>query len=202
MVVPSPVAGNAARMTAPSQRVSRESFSHCLGAVMTYAETILPEFDQEIANTRKLLACVPDDNIDWRPHPKLNTIRWNANHLVEIVGWVEGTLTQTSWDVAPPGGPAYESPTAGTRDALLELFDRNVATARQAIEQVADEALATPWSLLCAGQPIFTMPRSAVMRTFILNHLIHHRAILCMDLRMVGVSVPGMYGPSGDESSQ
>ncbi len=167
---------------------------------MTYAETILPEFDQEIANTRKVLACVPDDNIDWRPHPKLNTIRWNANHLVEIVGWVEGTLTETSWNVAPPEGPAYESPSLGTRAELLELFDRNVASARKAIEQVADDELATPWSLLFGERLIFTMPRSEVIRTFILNHLIHHRAILCMDLRMVGVAVPGMYGPSGDES--
>ncbi len=169
---------------------------------MSYAESILPEFDQEIANTRKVLACVPDDNIDWRPHPKLNTIRWNANHLVEIVSWVEGTLTQTSWDVAPPDGPAYESPALGSRAELLELFDRHVASARQAIENVADDALTTPWSLLYAGQPIFTLPRSAVMRTFILNHLIHHRAILCVDLRMIDVPVPGMYGPSGDESGQ
>ena len=71
---------------------------------MSYAETILPEFDHEMASTRKVLECVPDDKFDWKAHEKLNSIGWNANHLVEMVGWVEGILTQTEWDVSPPGG--------------------------------------------------------------------------------------------------
>lgn len=165
---------------------------------MRYAELILPEFEQEIANTRKLLQCVPDESMDWRAGPNFNTIGWNANHLAEIIGWVDGVLTQTSWDMAPVGGEAYRSPALATGQAVLELFDRNVAAARAAIQRVDEAELSTPWSLLAGGQPLFTLPRSGVIRTFVLNHLIHHRAILSTYLRMIDVAVPGMYGPTGD----
>jgi uncharacterized damage-inducible protein DinB len=166
---------------------------------MSYAETILPEFDQEMASTRKVLELVPDDRLDWKAHPKSNTIGWNANHLAEIPDWVAGTLTQESWDFAPVGGPRYESPALTTRKAILELFDKNVATARQAIAAVKDEEMGKDWSLLAGGKTLFTMPRSAVMRSFVLNHSIHHRAILCVYLRLNDIPVPGMYGPSGDD---
>jgi DinB superfamily len=166
---------------------------------MTYAEMILPEFDQEMASTRKVLERVPEDKLEWRAHPKSNTIGWNANHLAETPGWVEGTLTMPSWDVAPAGGEPYKSPKLTTKREILALFDQNVAAARKAIAAVKDADMGKEWSLLKAGQPIFTMPRSAVIRSFVLNHTIHHRAILCVYLRLNGIPVPGMYGPSGDE---
>ncbi len=166
---------------------------------MSYAAQILPEFDQEMANTRKVLERVPDDKLDWRPHPKLNTIGWNANHLAEIPGWVEGTLTKSAWDIAPVGGTAYESPSFTNRHQIIELFDRNVAAAQHAIAEAEDGQMEEFWSLLQAGQPLFTMPRTDVVRSFVLNHLIHHRAILCVYLRLNDIAVPGMYGPSGDE---
>ena len=165
---------------------------------MNYAETILPEFDREMANTRKVLERVPDDKLDWQAHPKSHTIGWNANHLAEILGWVEGTLTAPSWDIAPSGGEPYQSPKRTSRQEILDLFDRNVAAARKAIAAVKDDQLAQPWSLLKAGTPLFTMPRAAMIRGFVLNHLIHHRAILCVYLRLNNVPVPGMYDPSGD----
>jgi uncharacterized damage-inducible protein DinB len=166
---------------------------------MSYAETVLPEFDQEMAKTRQVLERVPEDKLDWRAHPKSNTIGWNANHLAEIPGWVEGTLTRPSWDVAPPGGERYQAPKLTTRQQILETFDRNVAAARKAIAAAKDHEMAQQWSLLQAGKPLFTMPRATVLRNFVLNHLIHHRAILCVYLRLNDVAVPGMYGPSGDE---
>ena len=165
---------------------------------MSYAETILPEFDQEMANTRKVLERVPDDKFDWRAHPKSNAIGWNANHLAEIPGWVEGILAELTWDIAPVDGERYASPKLTTRQQILELFDRNVDAARRAISSVQDEELIKMWSLLEAGQPLFTMPRAAVIRNFVLNHLIHHRAHLCVYLRLNDIPVPGMYGPSGD----
>lgn len=165
---------------------------------MTFAETILPEFDQEMASTRKVLERLPDEKLDWRPHPKSNTIGWNANHLAEIPGWVEGTMASLTWDFAPVGGERYQSPSLTSRQAILALFDRNVASARKAIAAGSDEDFAQPWSLLEAGKLILTMPRSAVMRSFVLHHVIHHRAILCVYLRLNDVPVPGMYGPSGD----
>jgi uncharacterized damage-inducible protein DinB len=166
---------------------------------MNYRETILPEFDREMANTRKVLERVPEDKLDWRAHPKSNTIGWIANHLVEIPGWVEGTLTKPSWDIAPAGGEPYQSPKLTSRQQMLEVFDKNVATARKALEAVKDEEMLHPWSLLQAGKPLLTLPRVAMIRGFVLNHLIHHRAILCVNLRLNDIPVPGMYGPSGDE---
>jgi uncharacterized damage-inducible protein DinB len=166
---------------------------------MSLAETLLPEFDQEMASTRKVLQRIPDDKMDWRAHPKSNTIGWNANHLAESVEWISGVLTTPSFDVAPPGGPRYQSPKLKTTGEILALFDRNVAAARKALEAATDEAMAEPWSLLEDGKPYFTMPRSAAIRTYGLSHLIHHRAILCVYLRLNGIPVPGMYGPSGDE---
>ena len=166
---------------------------------MNYAEAILPEFDREMANTRKVLERVPEDKLDWQAHPKSHTIGWNANHLAEIPGWVEGALTAPSWDIAPVGGERYQSPKLTSRQEILGLFDRNVAAARKAIAAVKDGQMAQPWSLLQAGTPLFTMPRATMIRNFVLNHLIHHRAILCVYLRLNDIPVPGMYGPSGDE---
>jgi uncharacterized damage-inducible protein DinB len=166
---------------------------------MKYAETILPEFDREMANTRKVLECVPDDRLEWQAHPTSHTIGWNANHLAEILGWVEGILTKPSWDIAPVGGAPYQAPKLTTRREILELFDRNVAAARQALAAVPENQLAQPWPLLSAGTPFFTRPRATMIRSFVLNHVIHHRAILCVYLRLNDVPVPGMYGPSGDE---
>src|SRR5262245_25190525 len=121
---------------------------------MTFSETILPEFDQEMASTRKVLERLPEDKLDWRPHPKSNTIGWNANHLAEIPGWVEGTLTALTWELAPVGGERYQSPKLMTRQAILDLFDRNVASARRAIAAVKDEDVGLTWSLLNAGKPL------------------------------------------------
>ncbi|MDB5336692.1 MAG: DinB superfamily protein [Planctomycetaceae bacterium] len=166
---------------------------------MNYSETILPEFDQEMAKTRKVLERVPDDKLGWRAHPQSNTIGWNANHLAEILGWVEGILTTPAWDIAPPGGPPYQSPQRTTCLEIVELFDRNVAAARQALATVKDEALAQQWSLLQAGKPFLTLPRGEMIRTYVLNHVIHHRAILCVYLRLHGIPLPGMYDPWGNE---
>jgi uncharacterized damage-inducible protein DinB len=167
---------------------------------MSYAETILPEFDQEMAKVRKALERVPEDKLEWRAHPKSNTIGWNANHLAEMPGWVEGTLAHTSLDIAPVDGPKYQSPKATTRKEILEIFDKNVASARKALASAKDADMGVQWSLLQGGKTMFAMPRAAVIRNFVLNHMIHHRAILCVYLRLNNIPVPAMYGPSGDEN--
>lgn len=167
---------------------------------MTYAAATLPEFDEEMANTRKVLERVPDAKLDWKCHPKSHTIGWNANHLAEIPSWVPGTLAATSWDFDPPGGERYQMPALTSQREILELFDRNVAEARQSIAAVQDDAeMDTLWTLLEGGKEIVTMPRSAIIRGFILSHIIHHRAHLLVYLRLNDIPVPGMYGPSGDE---
>src|SRR3954447_5625757 len=108
---------------------------------MSYAETMLPEFDREAANARKVLERVPEDKFDWQAYPKSHTIGWNANHLAEILGWVEGILTAPAWDIAPVGGKPYQSPKGTSRQEILSLFDRNVAAARKAIAGVKGNQL-------------------------------------------------------------
>lgn len=166
---------------------------------MSIAQSLLPEFDQEMAGTRKVLERIPDDKLDWKAHPKSNTIGWVAAHLAEIPGWITGTLTQESWDVNPVGGEPYKSPVATSRQQVLEVFDKNVAEARAALAAATDEQFGEQWSLLSGGKALFTMPRIAVVRSFVLNHSIHHRAFLCSYLRLNDIPVPGLYGPSGDE---
>ncbi len=166
---------------------------------MPMNQYLLPEFDQEMANTRKVLERVPDDRFDFKPHAKSMDLRHLAAHLAQIPGWGAEALNKDSIDIAPPGAPPYEPPVVSTRQELLEMFDANVKTARAAIEAVSDQALFQPWSLLSGGQTLFTMPRVAVLRSMIMNHLIHHRAQLCVYLRLNDIPVPGMYGPSADE---
>jgi uncharacterized damage-inducible protein DinB len=166
---------------------------------MSYAESILPEFDLEMASTRKVLERIPEDKLDWQAHPKSHTIGWNANHLANLPHWVVVTLTQPSLDVAPVGGEPFSFPNLTNRSQILEAFDQNVASARQVIQTITDDQVREPWTLSRAGVSIFTMPRTAVVRRMVMNHIIHHRAIMCVYLRLNDVSVPGIYGPSGDE---
>jgi uncharacterized damage-inducible protein DinB len=168
---------------------------------MSIAESILPEFDQEMAGTRKTLERIPDEKLDWKAHPKSNTIGWVAMHLAQLPGWAVLTLTQDSLDINPTGGKPYRTPPASSRQQVLDEFDRNVAEARRVIASTSDEDFMKPWSLLDGGKTVLTMPRAAVMRGFVLNHIIHHRAHLCVYLRMNDIPVPALYGPSADESS-
>ena len=167
---------------------------------MSYAASILPEFDEEMAKTRAVIERIPEDKYQWRAHSKSNTLGWNANHLAEIPGWVEGTIHGTEWDFSPPDGPDYQTPSLASRDEILAAFDHSVSAARQAIELVTEGDMSEPWTLKYKGEPVFTMPRRDVIRKFVLNHIIHHRAVTTVYLRLIDVPVPGMYGPSGDES--
>lgn len=161
---------------------------------MSYAQILIPEFDHEMAITRKVIACIPQSSWQFRADPTFQTVGWNACHLAEIVGWTAGVLTQDAFDVAPPGGPRYETPRLATPAEALELFDQNVAEARGAIEGVREESLGESWSLLETGKPLFTMPRAGVVRLFVMNHMIHHRAFLCAQLRLNQVTTPPVYG--------
>jgi uncharacterized damage-inducible protein DinB len=166
---------------------------------VSIAESILPEFDHEMANTRKTLERIPDDKLEWKAHPKSNTIGWVGGHLAELPGWVEMTLTKTSLDINPPGGKPFQPFRPTSRKQMLEGFDKNVAAARKAIQSTSDAEFMKPWSLLSGGATIFTMPRIGVVRSFVMNHSIHHRAHLCVYLRLNDIPVPALYGPSADE---
>ena len=166
---------------------------------MRIGESMLPEFEMEMAGTRKVLERIPDDKFDWKIHDKSNTIGWVANHLADIAGWVQGTINEDTLDIEPVEGQPYQSPTETTTTAILALFDKNVAQGREVLSTVEDATLFENWSLLKGGETLLTMPRLAVLRTWVLNHTIHHRAHLCVYLRMNDIPIPGLYGPSADE---
>jgi uncharacterized damage-inducible protein DinB len=166
---------------------------------MSISQSLLPEFDQEMANTRKVLERIPADKLDWKAHPKSNAIGWVGMHLAEIPKFAALSLERDSFDVAPPGEEPYRTPKAGSVGEILAEFDKCMKAGRAAIAAAKDEDFFKPWSLLNGGQTIFTMPRMTMVRSFVMNHSVHHRAILCVYLRLNDVAVPGLYGPSGDE---
>jgi len=166
---------------------------------MPIIDSLLPEFDHEMASTRKMLERVPDDKLGWKPHPKSSDLTSLASHLAGMVHWTAGTMNSDSFDFMPPGQPPYNPPKAGSKAELLNMFDQAVTEARAAMVGATDEALMQPWSLLAGGHTIFTMPRIACLRGMIMNHIIHHRGQLSVYLRLLDVAVPGMYGPSADE---
>jgi uncharacterized damage-inducible protein DinB len=167
---------------------------------MNINDSLLPEFDQETANTRKVLARCPEEKFAWKPHEKSWPLANLATHIVNMLDWAGMTLKSDSFDYAPPGAPPYKEEPITTQKELLERFDRHAASARAAIAATSNEDFLKPWSLLAGGKVIFTMPRIAVLRSMILNHTIHHRAQLTVYLRLNDIPVPALYGPSADES--
>lgn len=165
----------------------------------TYSALILPEFEAETASTRRVIAQVPDEKYSWKSHPKSNTMGWNVSHLVEIVGWVPGILLQTDWETHPEGGEPYRTELMASRAEALARFDEHIRAAKSVLADIDDDAMQVSWSLLARGTPLFTHSRAEVIRLFVMNHQIHHRAMLCSYLRLNDIPVPGMYGPSGDE---
>jgi uncharacterized damage-inducible protein DinB len=168
---------------------------------MALIHALLPEFDHEMANTRKTLERVPEEKFGWKPHEKSATMGSLAVHLAQLPTLGERALAADSLDVNPPDGKGYKPPEVRTRRELLALFDRNVASARAAIAAASDEQLMQTWSLLNGGKVLFSLPRAGVLRSFLMNHSIHHRAQLGVYLRMNDVPVPSIYGPSADEST-
>ena len=164
---------------------------------MPLVDALLPEFDHEMSVTRKLLERVPDGTFDWKPHPKSMSLGQLAQHVATIPMWGSVTVTQEELDVA--GFPPV--PVAQTRADLLALFDRHVRDTRAALAGRSDAELMVPWTLKNSGQTIFSMPRAAVWRSFVLSHLVHHRGQLSVYLRMHDVPLPSMYGPSADEGA-
>ncbi len=166
---------------------------------MPLSQSLLPEFDHEMANTRKTLERVPEDKFGWKPHEKSTTLGRLAAHLAEIPVWTEHTLKSESLDVNPPEGRPARPADAASRKELLAQFDKNVAAARAVIAATPDAEFGKPWTLLSGGKAVFTLPKAAVLRTFVLSHSIHHRAQLGVYLRLNDVPVPSIYGPSADE---
>jgi uncharacterized damage-inducible protein DinB len=154
----------------------------------------LKEFDSEMASTRRLLERVPTEKGAWKPHEKSFALGHLAQLVAWIPGWITSTLHEPDIDLAKQGGYSLES-----TDGLVRMFDKNVREARAALESVtSEEALNAPWSLKHGDRVLMTMPRGEVVRQH-LSHLVHHRGQLTVYLRLVGVPLPSVYGPTADE---
>src|SRR5262249_41005327 len=143
---------------------------------MLIRELLLPEFDEEMAKTRKVLAALQDDKLDFKPHEKSWSMKSLATHVSQIPSWILETLRKNELDIAPPGAPPCRAPELNSLKAFLDALEDHVASARAALATATDEQLLEPWSLLMGGNNIFTMPRYNVIRGMVMNHLIHHRA--------------------------
>ena len=164
------------------------------------SQSLLPEFDMEMANARKTLERVPEGKPDFRPHPKSMTLARLAGHLAEIPIWAIHALAHDAFDMNPPdGGPRPEAYVMTSRQALIQKFDTEAAKARALLAAADDAKMMGTWTLKDGGKTVLAMPRVAVVRSFIMNHLIHHRAQLGVYLRMNDIPVLSTYGPSADE---
>ena len=163
---------------------------------MPISAALLPEFDHEMATARTVLERVPADKFAFKPHEKSMTMGVLAGHIAEMPGWTVASLTQDSLDMA-----GYTPSPASTPAEVLASFDKNVAAARAAIAGASDETYFQTWSLKRGDTTLMSMPKIAVVRSFVLNHIIHHRGQMSVYLRLNNIPVPSIYGPSADEGS-
>jgi len=164
---------------------------------MPMIEPMIAELQHEAGVTRKLLERVPEDRFDYKPHPKSMSLRELASHLVDSLGWVDATVNLDELHIDPTQWKPF---VAQTRAELLAAHDRNLAAALGIMKGVSDEKLLAPWTMRKAdGTVAFSMPRVAVLRAFIIKHIVHHRGQLTVYLRLLDVPLPQVYGPSADE---
>jgi len=167
---------------------------------MPIRDLLLPEFDEEMATTRRVLERVPDGDGqgEWRPHPKSFPLAHLAQLCAMMPSWVTMMMRQTEIDIAPKERPPGSGYSIQKTAALLEQFDRHVAEGRAALAAATDEEMDVEWTMKAAGQVVDRKSRYLMLRTGVLNHLVHHRAQLGVYLRLVDVPVPSIYGPTAD----
>ena len=164
---------------------------------MPIAQSLLPEYDHEMGTTRTLLEIVPEAHWSFKPHAKSMSLGDLASHIPRVLSiWGITTLKETGFEMNPAGG--VERPKIDSVASLLALYDEAVQSVRAALAATSDEEMMVPWTLTRDGQALFSFPRVAVFRSFILNHIIHHRGQLSVYLRLQDVPLPSIYGPSAD----
>ena len=160
------------------------------------ATAFLNELDNEAKIARSCLERVPADKFDWKPHEKSMTFGRLASHVAEMFGWTQNTLKSDVLDFAGMDFTPFEPKTS---EELLAFFDDHIAKAKAILAETSDETFMTDWTMRKGEQVYFTMPKVAVMRTFVMNHIIHHRGQLSVYLRLNDIPVPSIYGPPADE---
>ncbi|MEO8649414.1 MAG: DinB family protein [Acidobacteriota bacterium] len=160
------------------------------------SSALIAEMEQEAATSRKCLERVPAEKFHWKPHEKSMEFGSLAVHIAEMFGWTPPTMQQSELDFAKMDYKQYEP---ATTEDLVEFFDKTVAEAIEALRNASDDQFMEPWTLKNGEKSYFTMPKIAVMRAFVMNHIIHHRGQLSVYLRLNDIPVPSIYGPSADE---
>jgi uncharacterized damage-inducible protein DinB len=173
----------------------------CRSRTMSIAATFLPEFEHEMASTRRILERMPHERAAWKPHPKSFSMGDLGLHLAQLPNWLVITMNDSAFDANPPGGPPFPRPVYESVDRTLAMFDANDAAGRAALASATDEQMLAIWTLKNGGQSVLAMPRVAIVRSFVLNHIIHHRGQMSLYLRLCDVPVPGMYGPTADDKN-
>jgi uncharacterized damage-inducible protein DinB len=166
---------------------------------MSLSETLLLEFDAEMASTRRTLERIPEDKLTWKPHEKSMLLGRLAGHLAELPGFGVAILTTDKLDFSTSRPADFKPLVAESQKHVLEIFDKKVAEVRPAIAKTSDAQWGENWTLSMGEKKIFSGTRYSAARRMLMNHIIHHRAQLGVYLRLSGVPVPSIYGPSADE---
>lgn len=164
---------------------------------MPINETFIAELQQEAASTKKLLERVPYDNPNWKPHEKSMELGRLAGHVAELSSWINATLDHDELDFAKS---EYKPPVLNSASELVALHEKNIAAAVECLKKHTDEDFMQTWKLRNGEEIYFELPKAVVLRSFVLNHLVHHRAQLGVFLRLLNVPLPNMYGPTADET--
>lgn len=162
---------------------------------MSMIKMLLTEMDREAQTTRKMLACVPNDKYDWKPHEKSMTIRRLATHIAELPSWVSMTLTTDELDFA---NNPYQPEVINNTAELLAYFERSYSDGRAHLEKATDKDLEPNWTLR-NGEQVYSVESKGDVIRMSYCQIVHHRAQLGVFLRLLNVPIPGSYGPSADE---
>ena len=162
---------------------------------MSIADAILMELDQEAKTTQKVLDRIPESKLGWKPHTKSYSLGQLALHIAGGQGNIANMANQDIFEI---GDMSQKEP--GTKKEILDALTQGTANARQVLSKMDDARMMATWTLTRNGKTIMSVPRAAMVRAIMLNHIYHHRGQLSVYLRMLDVPVPSIYGPSADEN--
>jgi len=165
------------------------------GAVMRIVDSILMELDQEAQTTKRVLDRIPEDKLAWKPHPKSFSLGQLALHIASVPGSVAAAAVPDSMEA-----PSFSQPEPKSRQEVLDTFSSSLENAKDTLNKMDDARIMSMWSLTKNGKVLISVPRIGFIRSILMNHNYHHRGQLSVYLRMLGVPVPSIYGPSADET--
>lgn len=166
---------------------------------MRISQLLVPEYDNEVSVTRTVLQRVPDGRGEWKPHPKAFPLGHLAQLVARLPGWAPMMMQRTELDIAPASGPQFPGYSFESTATLVAEFEKNAAAGRAALAGASDDDYNVTWTLKKTGAVMMSAPRYQMLRSMVLNHIVHHRAQLGLYLRMLDLKVPAMYGPTADE---